>query len=142
MSSVTSSFAQRAKNTKFFVAAADISGFVVDGLYSVIADDELVTSAGVAVPDLSGSTLAPTAVTIGSGRLLKDLGRQITIVSAANNLVRSVYRQVQQVNGADSEGVGGAADPAPTVSTAANYLCFYVKVFDAAGSGVTVARTG
>ena len=139
MSSVTSSFAQRAKNTKFFVAAADISGFVVDGLYSVIADDELVTSAGVAVPDLSGSTLAPTAVTIGSGRLLKDLGRQITIVDYDNNLTTSVYRQIQLVDGAATEGVGGNPDVGTTASV---YGCSYVKVYSADGLGVKVYRTG
>ena len=140
MSSVTSSFAQRDKNTKFLLTTASTRGFVVDGLYSVIASDEL---GGTATFDLSGATslIESEIAPVASGTLLRDLGRQITIVSAANNLVRSVYRQVQQVSGADSEGVGGAADPA-TASTAAIYLCFYVKVFDAAGSGVTVVRTG
>ena len=140
MSSVTSSFAQRDKNTKFLiVVASDISGYVVDGLYSVIASDEL---GGTATFDLSGATsLIESGTNLSVGTLLKDLGRQITIVSAANNLVRSVYRQVQVVNGADSEGVGGAAEPA-TASTAAIYNCFYVKVFDSAGAGVRVVRTG
>jgi len=139
MSSVTSSFAQNAKNTKFFLTTADISGFVVDGLYSVIADDELVTSGGVSVPDLSGSTLAPSAVTLGSGRLLKDLGRQITIVDSDNNLTTSVYRQIQLVDGAATEGVGGNPDLG---TTAAVYGCSYVKVYSADGSGVKVYRTG
>ena len=141
MSSVTSSYAQIEKRTKFLLTIDSTRGFVVDGLYSVIASDVL---GGTATFDLSGATsLIESEITpLGTGVLLKDLGRQITIVSAANNLVRSVYREVQQVNGADSEGVGGAADPAPTVSTAAIYGCFYVKVFDAAGSGVTVVRTG
>ena len=141
MSSATSSYAQIEKRTKFLLTTASTRGFVVDGLYSVIASDEL---GGTATFDLSGATslIESEIDPLASGVLLKDLGRQITIVSAANNLVRSVYRQVQQVNGADSEGVGGAADPAPTVSTDAIYGCFYVKVFDSAGSGITVVRTG
>ena len=140
MSSVTSSFAQNAKNTKFLIPISTTRGFVVDGLYSVIASDQL---GGTATFDLSGATdLIESEISITANTLLKDLGRQITIVSAANNLVRSVYRQVQQVSGADSEGVGGAADPAPTVSTAAIYGCSYVKVYDSAGAGVTVVRTG
>ena len=140
MSSVTSSFAQRDKNTKFFiVVASDISGYVVDGLHSVIADDELETDGGVSVPDLSGSTLGPVGTTISVGTLLKDLGRQITIVDSDNNLVTSVYRQVQLVNGPTTEGVGGNPDLG---TTAAVYNCFYVKVFDSAGAGVRVVRTG
>ena len=140
MSSATSSFAQRDKNTKFLiVVASDISGYVVDGLNSVIADDELVTSGNVSVPDLSGSTLGPVGTSISVGTLLKDLGRQITIVDSVNNLVTSVYRQVQIVNGATTEGVGGNPDLG---TTAAVYNCFYVKVFDSAGAGVRVVRTG
>lgn len=138
MSSATSSYAQIEKRTKFLLTIETTRGFVVDGLYSVVASDEL---GGTATFDLSGATdLIESEITpLGSSVLLKDLGRQITIVSAANNLVRSVYRQVQQVNGADSEGVGGNPD---TGTTAAIYGCFYVKVFDSAGSGITVVRTG
>jgi len=139
MSSVTSSYAQIQKRTKFFLTTADISGFVVDGLYSVIADDELVTSGGVSVPDLSGSTLAPGKLAIGANRLLKDLGRQITIVDYDNNLTTSVYREVQLVDGAATEGVGGNPDLGTTASV---YGCSYVKVYSADGTGVKVFRTG
>lgn len=135
MSSVTSSFAQIEKRTKFLLTTASTTGIVVDGLYSVIADDAL----GTGITDLSGSSLQQARVTIGSGALLKDLGRQITIVDSDNNLVTNVYRQVQQVNGAGTEGVGGNPDLG---TAAAIYGCSYVKVFNDAGAGVTVVRTG
>ncbi len=64
--------------------------------------------------------------------LLKDLGREIVTydVLGAGAIKQAVYRQVQKVAGADFEGV-----PSPDSA-------LYVKVWDSAGSGVTVARLG
>ena len=67
--------------------------------------------------------------------LLKDLGREIVTydVLGANAIKMAVYRQVQEVSGAGSEGVS---------SSFASDTAVYVKVWDAAGEGVGVARTG
>jgi hypothetical protein len=135
MSSVTSSYAQISKRTKFFlVVGTDISGYVVDGLNSVI------------VGDLPGNTTItvdgalPGSVTVNT--LLKDLGREIVCVESAatgDSSVTQIYRQVQRVGGAATEGVGGSY---PATGSGSYYDTFYVKVFDAAGTGVRVVRTG
>jgi hypothetical protein len=62
--------------------------------------------------------------------LLKDTGREIVVYDAATGLHTYKFRQVQIVNGANTEGVGADAGP-------------YVQVWAANGSaGVTVVRTG
>ena len=67
--------------------------------------------------------------------LLKDLGRQIKLVSATGTHL-ATYREVQRVAGAGTEGVG----PAQIGDSA--YGCFFVKVWSADGQGVYVVRTG
>jgi hypothetical protein len=67
--------------------------------------------------------------------LLKDMGRQITIYDPDTKLHRAVYREVQVVDGVASEGVGGSAANGWNST-------YFVKVWDAAGAGVNVARTG
>lgn len=124
MSSATSAYAQIARPVKFFLvtAGADISGWVVNGLQSVTTLDPAASSAnrdGV-VTDINATTL------------LKDLGRQIVVYAdtVPGSPVTAVYRQVIEMSGATTEG--NVLPPAP----------FYVKVFDAAGAGVRVVRTG
>ena len=120
MSSATSAYAQIAGRNKFFlVTGSDISGYIVNGLQSVTTLDPAASSANR--DGLVSSVLA--------GSLLKDLGRQIVVYSLPGSPHTAVYRQVLLVDGASSEGVG-ATPP------------FYVKVFDAAGAGVHVVRTG
>jgi len=123
MSSATSSYAQIAGRTKFFlVVGADISGYIVDGLYSVLNVD----------PAASSANRDGIVTGILAGTLLKDLGRQIVVYADTipGSPHTAVYRQVLQVDGASSEGC--VLPPAP----------FYVKVYDAAGAGVNVVRTG
>ncbi len=85
-----------------------------------------------AVQEPSGSNGTPN-------QLYKDLGREIVRYDtlAAGAIKLAVYRQVQKVAGVASEGVP-AGDIAPTTQADA----VYVKVWDAAGSGVGVVRTG
>ena len=136
MSSVTSSYAQISKRVKFFLAIADCSGFVVDGLNSVI------------VGDVSGNTTitVDSRIAVVQNDLLKDLGREIVCVESTatgDSSVTQIYRQVQRVGGAATEGVGGSY---PATGAGSYYDTFYVKVFDAAGSAagnpVRVVRTG
>jgi hypothetical protein len=67
--------------------------------------------------------------------LLKDMGRQITIYDPDTKLHLAVYREVQLVDGVASEGVSGSAANGWNST-------YFVKVWDAAGAGVNVARTG
>ena len=125
MSSATSAYAQIASPVKFFLvtAGANITGYVIDGLQSVTSKDP-----SVAAP----TGLYTATASIDATSLLKDLGRQIVYYNSAipGSPVTAVYRQVIEMNGATTEGY--VLPPAP----------FYVKVFDAAGSGVRVVRTG
>jgi hypothetical protein len=56
------------------------------------------------------------------GELLKDLGRQVTIVNN-DGVHLAVFREVQRVNGATTEGVGG-----PGSSDDGLYGTLYVNV--------------
>jgi hypothetical protein len=127
MSSATSSYAQIAGRTKFFLVLGipdssgnlqDISGYIVNGLQSVTTLDPAIAANNDGTVD---------DVSIGS--LLKDLGRQIVVYSLPGSPHTAVYRQVLLVDGATTEGIGSQAP-------------FYVKVFSAAGTGVGVVRTG
>jgi len=135
MSSVTSSYSQISKRTKFFLVTADISGYVVDGLNSVIVGDLPGNTTITVDSNLPGSVTTNT--------LLKDLGREIVCVESAttgDSSVTQIYRQVQRVGGGGAtEGVGGSYPP---TGSGSYYDTFYVKTFDAAGTGVRVVRTG
>jgi hypothetical protein len=62
------------------------------------------------------------------------MGRQITIYDDTTSAHVAIYREVQVVNGADTEGVGGSSP-----AWGSNY---FVKVWSANGLGVAVVRTG
>lgn len=66
------------------------------------------------------------------GTLFKDLGRQLLIVDARSNHI-ALFRQVQLVQGENTEGVGGVAP---------SWNCLFVKVWSADGKNVCVVRTG
>lgn len=114
MSSVQKSFAQINVRGKYLIAV-DSAVY-----YTAASADSVQLEAGVVATQ--------TAV----AGILKDLGREIvtytTLGQGATKL--AVYRQVQLVSGVASEGVP-ASDSA-----------LYVKVWDAAGAGVGVARLG
>jgi hypothetical protein len=84
---------------------------------------------------VEGSVVA-NYVDFAAGELLKDLGRQITLVDSAGKHL-ALYREVQRVNGASTEGVGGLVDPAD-----GPYGTFFVEVWSADGQGVKVVRVG
>ena len=126
MTSVLSSYAQIAGRSKFFVVldldeGDDITGYVVNSLRTVTTLDPAASSAN-----------RDDTVDVPAGSLLKDLGAQIVVYSSTlpGSPHTAVYRQVIRVNGQLSEGVPDDAVP------------FYVRVFSADGTGVSVVRTG
>lgn len=128
-------FSQIPVRTKYFLTleayepAPPAEGITYD-------DPALVFPAGYPGPIVEDGALGVVAYPgFDAGVLLKDMGRQVVIVDAmANHL--AVYREVQRVNGAATEGVG-----AP-VGVDGPYGTFFVKVWAADGSNVLVARTG
>lgn len=70
---------------------------------------------------------------VNSGTLLKDMGKFVVVADSTTGLHTALYRKVQKVDGAEAEGV-----PNDFNTTGQ----FYVKVWSANGSGVTVVRTG
>ncbi len=114
MSSAQKSFAQINVRGKYFIQV-DLAVY-----YTAASSDSVQLEAGV---------LATQTAVDG---ILKDLGREIVTYSTlgAGAIKLAVYRQVQKVSGSGSEGVP-ASDSA-----------LYVKVWDAAGAGVGVARLG
>ena len=149
MSSVTKSFSQIPVQTKFLTCFKDISGaetagagvgadgyaaFILDSgeflnITSIATQDDVENAAGFAVRGGGGN-----ANQLSAGQLFKDLGRQITVLSntdAATHL--ALYRQVQLVSGATTEGVPDDAAYSANI---------YVRVWAADGQNVRVARLG
>jgi hypothetical protein len=119
MTSVLRSHAQIPVRNRYFTVIDDISGYTAT-----------TTTGGVLITPTQFLNNYNATVNVASGALLKDLGRSITIYSPTTNLHTEVYRWVQRVNGANTEGVGGA------------YNTFYINTWSADGTGVGVARTG
>ena len=144
MSSVLRTFSQipvRAKYLMVAAASAAVSGvdicanqvsaftlapgaFLTVTSVATVAEVEDVAVTGYAiVTDISGT----------NGALYKDLGRQITIYDPADHAHLAVFRQVQAIDGIETEGVCAAADRCAQT---------FVKVWGADGLGVVVVRTG
>lgn len=103
-------------NVKAFATNPGEYAFI--GAISTIED--ISAAAGVAVYDIS------------AGDMFKDLGRQTTVYGD-DHAHLAVFRQVQKVEGANTEGVCAST----------NYCAnIFVKVWSADGNGVVVARTG
>jgi hypothetical protein len=122
MSSATSVYAQIPGRVKFFLATADLSGYVVADLNTIVT------------ADITGSN----KFDIPPASLLKDLGRQIVVVDPVTGAHEKTYRQVQVMGAAQAEGVHGSA---PDVK-GSYYSTGYVLVSSAGGTGVRVVRTG
>lgn len=75
----------------------------------------------------NGNIISSTQRSIAAGDLFRDMGKTVTVVNAAG-IATARYRLVQLVANANAEGV--LVDP------------FYIKVWDAAGAGLVVARAG
>jgi hypothetical protein len=127
MTSYESAFAQIDSRSKFLRALATTAE------YPLATTSSAVTSVMTQADFTANTTVAESGGAVGD--LYRDLGREVVIVSAygAGALKLAVYRQVAVMSSATNEGVAGPGSPAEYP---------YVKVWDAAGAGVTVARTG
>lgn len=134
MSSVIRHIAQIPVRTKYLLAV--VNGIATDDAadspaFSLSLNWPFFDNVPVLASDVNSNA---TALGLTAGALYRDLGRQIVI---ADNVVGAphlaVYRQVQLVDGSDSEGVGGVSP---------SYGCLFVRVWGADGMNVVVARTG
>lgn len=140
MSSLLRLYSQIPVREKFLLVAGTP---VTSGVPSAVSGFTL--TAGEHINLSSISTNADIAVASGytiyqglvAGDLYKDMGRQITIFDPATHNHLAVFRQVQAVKGADTEGV----DVEGTVPES-YYANIYLKVWSADGAGVVVVRTG
>ncbi len=135
MSSTLRKIAQIPARIKYLVAIdnADSTTNVVTSVscYGIqFADPADIPSESLVAYPSGGAFTDSTEVNLAQGDLFKDLGRQLVIYDSATDAHLAVFRQVQLVNGAGSEGVG-ATLPAT-----------FIKVWSASGGGVGVARTG
>ena len=80
----------------------------------------VMTSAAFAAATSNGVALA-------GGVVARDMGKEVHIVDGTG-MASAIYRLVQPVFGASTEGVGPAS--------------VYLKTWDASSSGVQVSRTG
>lgn len=139
------SIAQIPASIKYLEAVIASSSFDSDVLseYPAFSLDNDTTIADIgaegSIVDAADINLATvSAVTFGDentysvGTLFKDLGRQLLIKNAAGTHL-ALFRQVQLVQGAETEGVGGSAP---------SWNCLYVKVWSGAGTNICVVRTG
>lgn len=144
--SVIRSISQIPPSVKYLEAVVDSISFSGEDLTAypgfslpdgaTVAD---ISAAGSIVVDedlnlriVNSVTFSNQEATYPLGTLFKDLGRQLLVVDAAGTHL-ALFRQVQLVNGADTEGVGGVSP---------SWNCLFVKVWSAAGTNVCVVRTG
>ena len=132
--SATRSFSQIPVRTAFFITTAAYNRGAGASLDS--EDTTLSFPNGypgpIVVDGTSGSFIYPAVL---QGELLKDMGRSMTIVDTTDKHL-ALFREVQRVNGAATEGVGPAG-----VDDAA-YGTFFIKTWSADGNGVIVVRVG
>jgi hypothetical protein len=145
MSSVTRKFSQIPVRVKYLLGLPGASA----STSSVPSDNSAFTLSPGAHLDLgsiaTNADISGTGVALGfasytdlSGALFKDMGRQLVIYDPATAEHIAVFRQVQRVQGATTEGVGVSAPTTPET-----YLAnIYVKVWSADGTDVVVVRTG
>lgn len=128
--------------TKFFLVhtaitsqtpsgTAPVAGITLSTSQTALTPDSIVLSTNV-------TTIFANGASVAAGRILRDLGRKVTIVDAAGRHL-AVYRNVQLVSGATTGGVGGTSGttaPDPYLSN------LYVLVWSYNGANVNVARTG
>jgi hypothetical protein len=112
---------------------SEYSAFSLDSgatIADIGAVGSIVAEADINLDAVSEVIFGDEAVAVGT--LFKDLGRQLLIKNAAGAHL-ALFRQVQRVAGANTEGVGGSAP---------SWNCLFVKVWSAAGTNVCVARAG
>lgn len=141
--SVTRSLAQIPPSVKYLIVALDsgvynalnlstFPAFTINGTVADLGGSIVESSTANANLDIVDVVTFGGESDYGVGTLFKDLGRQLLIKDADDNHV-ALFRQVQLVNGALTEGVGGVSP---------SWNCLFVKVWSADGANVCVARTG
>jgi hypothetical protein len=128
MSSVLKSYGQIPDRVQYFLGIGEA---VCQG--EVLSELSIVTMSaypGAIVTNASADGLWESACPEGgvSGLLYKDMGATVNVYDD-NRLLIAVFRKVQLVDGASTEGVGDATQ-------------YYIKVWSADGLGVVFARTG
>ena len=136
MSSVTSSFAQKADRSKFLLAVATSNNSGQNTWLSALTfDTPLPTIPQSVIGRSVFNNLSVSSYSFSAGALFKDLGREIVVVDDQNDvgsLHRNVFRECMRVNGAATEGITGNEED----------VRIFVKVFSSQGQYVAVARTG
>ncbi len=111
---------------RYFIPIEDISGVAIQAGYttqSLMTDSAFMTA-----------TRYETYTDVSQGQLLKDLGRVVTIYDPVTGAHLQLWRLVQKVQGATTEGVDG------DITT--GYYTFYIKVWDSTGTVNLTSRTG
>lgn len=126
MSSAIRQHAQMNPMIRYFIPMEDISGVAIKSSYT--------TQSLMTVSDFATATDPESYTDVSQGQLLKDLGRAVTIYDATTGAHLELWRLVQKVQSATTEGVDG--------NLANGYYTFYIKVWDATGSVNLASRTG
>jgi hypothetical protein len=127
------SFSQIPVRSQFLIATAT----VLSGGVGVNFDDAAISfDNGYPGSIIEIGSLQANYVGMTRGDLLKDMGRQITIVNIDGSH-HAVYREVQRIRNAAAEGVNSPLDPADGA-----YGTFFVMVWAADGQNVKVVRLG
>jgi hypothetical protein len=126
MSSAIRQHAQMNPMIRYFIPMEDISGVAI---LSGNSTKSLMTES-----DFLAATEYESYTDVSQGQLLKDLGRAVTIYDATTGAHLELWRLVQKVQGALTEGVDG--------DVTNGYYTFYIKVWDATGSVNLASRTG
>lgn len=127
---------------KYLIAVADVSngvGVAAGGVGAFDLSSGFFVGSVALAADVSNATVgyqeraaAGGVNSINAGELFRDMGRSITVVDADGNHL-ALYRNVQKVDGASTEGVP---------SDAAYSANIYVRVWAADGDNIGVARLG
>ena len=126
MSSTLRQPAQMNPMIRYFIPMEDISGVAIQSSYT--------TQSLMTVSDFLAATEYESYTDVSQGQLLKDLGRAVTIYDATTGAHLELWRLVQKVQSATTEGVDG--------NLTNGYYTFYIKVWDATGSVNLASRTG
>ena len=133
MTSVLRSPSQIGVREKYLIALSDVSagtGVAASGVPAFTLVSGHFVGFVASADDLSGHF---TQYLVSTGDLFRDMGRSITVVDASGDHL-ALYRNVQKVSGATTEGV----DP----TNAAYSANIYVRVWADDGANITVARLG
>ena len=144
MSSVTSSFAQKAGRTKNLLAIADVPAVGGDNntlnafVFTAALTNPSIPLSSVALSTFNSYTVTSTAV--AANTLLRDTGRQIVVFNDAADTTdptgkpiasptRDIFRQCAIVSGSEDEGIGSTVN-------------LWVKVYSDVTPYIYFARTG